>query len=78
MRIEQPGERRVYSTATHGFAPTVPGTSFSRARGRAPGPGAWQVAARYNYLCLDDGQVQGGVLNEVPGTVGAKPWVSGE
>ncbi|MEI6256344.1 MAG: porin, partial [Planctomycetota bacterium] len=25
--------------------------------------GAWQVGARYNYLCLSDGQVNGGVLN---------------
>lgn len=59
------GERRVYSTATHGFAPTAPAVFFSRGRGRTPGPGAWQAAARYNYLCLDDGQVQGGVLNGV-------------
>ena len=25
--------------------------------------GAWQVGARYNYLCLNDRQVNGGVLN---------------
>jgi phosphate-selective porin len=30
---------------------------------RPRGFGAWQAAARYNYLCLNDGQVNGGLLN---------------
>ena len=25
--------------------------------------GAWQAGVRYNYLCLSDGEVNGGVLN---------------
>lgn len=63
------GEHQTYDVALSRFGRPKPRSNFYRARdpvaaGRiAPSPGAWQVAVRYNYLCLDDGEVHGGVLN---------------
>ncbi|NBV46240.1 MAG: hypothetical protein EBR86_11560 [Planctomycetia bacterium] len=62
------GESRGYSLAEHRFDRPVPFSNFVRSRDRRRGSGAWQAVARYNHLCLDDGQVDGGVLNGV--TVG--------
>ncbi len=46
-----------------------PNTPFWLTRGEdgrlTMGRGAWEVAARYSYLNLNDGPVQGGVLNGV-------------
>ena len=57
------GEGRAYSLADHTLDRAVPERNLGLARGRPRGPGAWQAVARYNWLCLDDGQVHGGVLN---------------
>ena len=63
------GESRTYSKIEYRFDRPVPHNNFYAVRGGGSGrrlslsEGAWQVGVRYNYLCLDDGQVNGGVLN---------------
>jgi phosphate-selective porin OprO/OprP len=57
------GERRQYDAAEGCFDRLVPDRPFRA--GRGAGPGAWQIGARYNYVGLSDGQVNGGVLNGV-------------
>ncbi|MFM1902204.1 MAG: hypothetical protein RLZZ440_104 [Planctomycetota bacterium] len=61
------GEHRPYDLAVSRFGRPVPRSNFYRLRdprGRiGTSSGAWQLAVRYNYLCLDDGEVRGGVLN---------------
>jgi phosphate-selective porin OprO and OprP len=63
------GEHQSYDLSLSRFGRPVPRSNFYRVRDpmagsrRATSPGAWQMAVRYNYLCLDDGEVHGGVLN---------------
>jgi len=63
------GESRTYSRLEYRFDRPVPHNNFYAIRGGGSGrrlaisEGAWQVAVRYNYLCLSDGEVNGGVLN---------------
>ena len=63
------GESRTYSKIEYRFDRVVPHNNFYAIRGGGSGrrlsisEGAWQVGLRYNYLCLNDGQVNGGVLN---------------
>ncbi len=63
------GESRTYSKIEYRFDRPVPHNNFYAIRGGGSGrrlslsEGAWQAGVRYNYLCLDDGEVQGGVLN---------------
>jgi len=63
------GESRTYSKIEYRFDRPVPHNNFYAVRGGGSGrrlslsEGAWQVGMRYNYLCLSDGQVNGGVLN---------------
>ncbi len=63
------GESRTYSRLEYRFDRPVPHNNFYAVRGGGKGgpfnlsEGAWQVGLRYNYLCLSDGQVNGGVLN---------------
>ena len=63
------GESRSYDLSLSRFGRPVPRHNFYRLRdpdraGRIrTSIGAWQLALRYNYLCLDDGEVHGGVLN---------------
>jgi phosphate-selective porin OprO/OprP len=63
------GDSRTYSLIESRFDRPVPLNNFYAIRGGGSGrrlslsEGAWQVGVRYNYLCLDDGQVNGGVLN---------------
>ena len=65
------GESRTYSKLEYRFDRPVPNNNFYAIRHRNTGrwpslsEGAWQVGMRYNWLCLDDGQVNGGVLNGV-------------
>jgi phosphate-selective porin OprO/OprP len=65
------GESRTYSKLEYRFDRPVPRNNFYAIRhggsGRWPSlsEGAWQVGMRYNWLCLDDGEVNGGVLNGV-------------
>jgi len=64
------GESRTYSKIEYRFDRPVPNNNFYAFRGGRSGPfnlseGAWQVGMRYNYLCLSDGQVNGGVLNGI-------------
>ena len=59
------GESRTYSLAEHRFDRPIPRRILALSRSRPRGGGAWQAVARYNYLCLNDGQVEGGVLNGV-------------
>lgn len=63
------GESRTYSRLEYRFDRPVPHNNFYALRGSASrgrggfSEGAWQVGVRYNYLCLSDGEVNGGVLN---------------
>ncbi|MFM8805235.1 MAG: porin [Planctomycetia bacterium] len=63
------GESRTYSKIEYRFDRPVPNNNFYAIRGGGPGrpfnlsEGAWQVGVRYNYLCLNDSGVNGGVLN---------------
>jgi len=63
------GESRTYSKIEYRFDRPVPHNNFYAIRGGGSGrrlsvsEGAWQVGVRYNYLCLNDGEVNGGVLN---------------
>jgi len=63
------GESRTYSRVEYRFDRPVPHNNFYALRGGASrgrggfSEGAWQVGVRYNYLCLNDGEVNGGVLN---------------
>lgn len=63
------GESRTYSQIEYRFDRVVPHNNFYLVRGAGPrgrfalSDGAWQVGLRYNYLCLNDGEVNGGVLN---------------
>ena len=64
------GESRTYSKIEYRFDRPIPHNNFYALRDRSPrgnrwnvSEGAWQVGARYNYLCLSDGEVNGGVLN---------------
>ena len=66
------GESRTYSKIEYRFDRPVPHNNFYALRDRTArrnrwkiSEGAWQVAARYNYLCLNDGEVNGGVLNGI-------------
>ena len=63
------GESRTYSKIEYRFDRPVPHNNFYAVRGGGSGrrlsvsEGAWQLGVRYNYLCLSDGEVNGGVLN---------------
>jgi len=63
------GESRTYSKIEYRFDRPIPHNNFYAFRGGGSGrrislsEGAWQVGLRYNYLCLSDGEVNGGVLN---------------
>lgn len=63
------GESRTYSRLEYRFDRPVPHNNFYAIRGGGSGrrlsvsEGAWQVGLRYNYLGLNDGEVNGGVLN---------------
>ena len=57
------GESRTYSLVEHRFDRPQPRHMLALSAHRPRGFGAWQAAARYNYLCLNDGQVNGGLLN---------------
>jgi phosphate-selective porin OprO/OprP len=63
------GESRTYSKIEYRFDRPIPHNNFYALRGGGSGrrisvsEGAWQVGLRYNYLCLSDGQINGGVLN---------------
>ncbi len=56
------GEHRNYNAAKAVFDRIRPKRNFL---GKAGGPGAWQVAARYSHLDLDDGAVNGGALDTI-------------
>jgi len=57
------GESRSYSLLEHRFDRPQPRHILALSPHRTRGFGAWQAAARYNYLCLNDTQVNGGLLN---------------
>lgn len=59
------GESRSYSLLEHAFDRPAPHSHLALSPSRPRGWGAWQVGARYNYLCLSDGEVNGGVVNAV-------------
>jgi phosphate-selective porin OprO/OprP len=56
------GEHKVYEPEYGRFGRTKPKANFNPAEG---GWGAWEVAARYSYLDLDDSNVRGGRLWDV-------------
>lgn len=62
------GETRTYLLDGSRFGRPIPRSNFycvrdERRRTVAASEGAWQAGVRYNYLCLNDGEVNGGVLN---------------
>lgn len=64
------GENRIYDRRLGRLGSTYiasPFTPFWAVReedgGISFGPGAWEIAARYNYLNLNDGPVRGGILS---------------
>ena len=63
------GESRTYSKIEYRFDRPIPRNNFYAIRGGGSGrrlsvsEGAWQVGLRYNYLCLNDSGVNGGILN---------------
>jgi phosphate-selective porin OprO/OprP len=64
------GESRTYSKIEYRFDRPIPHNNFYAFRDRSArrnqwnvSEGAWQVGVRYNYLCLNDSGVNGGVLN---------------
>jgi phosphate-selective porin OprO/OprP len=65
------GEHDHYRRAGGFFERVTPRENFFRvstADGPQTGSGAWQIGARYNYLDLNDGLIQGGILHN--GTLG--------
>ena len=66
------GESRTYSKIEYRFDRPIPHNNFYALRDRSArrnqwniSEGAWQVGARYNYLCLNDSGVNGGILNGI-------------
>jgi len=62
------GETRTYLLEGSRFGRPIPRRNFYRVRDQprnaaSASGGAWQAGVRYNYLCLNDGEVDGGVLN---------------
>lgn len=55
------GEHRPYKTSSGAFDRVRPLKNYTR----DGGPGAWEVAARYSHLDLNDGRVRGGRLNDL-------------
>lgn len=61
------GEHREYVKKAALFDRVVPNenAAFMKTRdGILRGRGAWQIGARYNYLCLNDKGINGGILND--------------
>ena len=56
------GEHRAYDRGRGAFGRTSPTHSFNPSQGHW---GAWEFAARYSFLDLDDGTVRGGKLHDV-------------
>jgi phosphate-selective porin OprO/OprP len=55
------GENRVYDQKAGAFGRTAPNQDFSISKGQW---GAFEVAARYSHLSLNDGSIRGGILND--------------
>jgi phosphate-selective porin OprO/OprP len=55
------GENRVYDVKTGSFGRTSPAKPFSISKGQW---GAFEVAARYSHINLNDGAVRGGILSD--------------
>jgi phosphate-selective porin OprO/OprP len=56
------GEHQVYELAEGKFGRVKPKANFNPAKG---GWGAWEIAARYSYLDLDDRDIDGGKIWDV-------------
>ncbi len=56
------GEHDQYSKKTGAFGRVIPSRNFGKGSGGFGG-GAWQIGARYNYLDLNDGSFNGGILH---------------
>jgi phosphate-selective porin OprO/OprP len=63
------GETRPYKRSNGSFDRVRPDANFGQG-----GNGAWELAARYSVLDLDDGAIQGGELNDV--TVGVNWYLN--
>jgi phosphate-selective porin OprO and OprP len=62
------GEGRAYNRRQAVLDRFIPRNNFFRvgtARGIAQSEGAWQIGARYDWVCLNDKGINGGVLNGV-------------
>ena len=55
------GEHRPYKTSNGTFDKVKPLKNY----GKEGGPGAWELAARYSYLNLNDAGVDGGRLRDL-------------
>lgn len=55
------GEHRPYNTSNGTFSRVRPLNNY----GKDGGPGAWELAARFSYLTLNDGGVNGGRLRDL-------------
>ncbi len=60
------GEHKVYEPEYGRFGRVKPKANFNPAQG---GWGAWEIAARYSYLDLDDRNVEGGKLSDVTAAI---------
>jgi len=56
------GEHRVYTRSSGKFGRVIPKHSLSL---NGEGLGAWELAARYSYLDLDDSGIEGGELEDI-------------
>jgi phosphate-selective porin OprO/OprP len=56
------GEHRPYKRTGGVFTRVRPKRNF---RGKEGGPGAWQVAARYSHIDLEDGNINGGEMDTI-------------
>ena len=56
------GEHRNYKKSKGSFSRVKPRKNFSFKRG---GLGAWEIASRYSYLDLKDGDILGGIMSDV-------------
>jgi phosphate-selective porin OprO/OprP len=62
------GEDRAYKKSSGAFDRVKPKSNFGTRPDGTKGWGAWELAARYSYLDLNDGAIKGGELDDV--TVG--------
>jgi phosphate-selective porin OprO/OprP len=66
------GENRAYIRENGVFGRTIPNQSTYLVRGAGFNKGAWQVGARYDYMCLNSTGINGGQVQDM--TLGLNWW----